>query len=188
MLTPPETFTTERLVLRRVAPSDAPAVFRNYAQDPEVVRFLLWRPHTSLAETESFLRNAVDWWEAGKEFNWVISLRGTDEAIGMIGAAPKNFKVEVGYVLARDYWGRGIMTEAGRAVVDWLRSREEIWRIGATCHVENLASARVLEKLGMEREGVLRRWNVYPNLSPEPQDSFIYAWVRSGARAGNPGS
>jgi len=135
MLTPPETFTTERLVLRRVAPSDAPAVFRNYAQDPEVVRFLLWRPHTSLAETESFLRNAVDWWEAGKEFNWVISLRGTDEAIGMIGAAPKNFKVEVGYVLARDYWGRGIMTEAGRAVVDWLRSREEIWRIGATCHV-----------------------------------------------------
>lgn len=76
--------------------------------------------------------------------------------------------------------GLGIMTEAGRAVVEWLRSNPEICRTWATCHVNNLASARILEKLGMEREGVLRRWNRYPNLSPEPQDSLVYAWVRNG--------
>ena len=52
------------------------------------------------------------------------------------------------------------------------------WRIGAVCDVENRASARVMEKAGLEREGILRRWIIHPNVGFEPRDCFSYAMVR----------
>jgi [ribosomal protein S5]-alanine N-acetyltransferase len=63
--------------------------------------------------------------------------------------------VELGYALARAYWGRGFATEAGTAVVAWALERPEIHRVWAVCDAENVASARMLEKLGMRREGPL---------------------------------
>lgn len=178
MLVPPPTFVTERLVLRPPVLTDAAAIFRNYAQDPQVTRFLLWRPHTDVTETEAFLRFCLNEWEKGTEFNWVMTLRGADEAIGMIGVRPEDFKAELGYVLARAYWGKGLVTEAARAVGEWVRSVPGLYRFWATCDVEHRASARVMEKIGMEREGVLRRHMIRPNLSPEPRDTLMYAWAR----------
>jgi [ribosomal protein S5]-alanine N-acetyltransferase len=70
------------------------------------------------------------------------------------------------------------MTEALSEVADWAMRQGDIWRIGAVCDVENLASARVMEKSGLEREGILRRWLVHPNISPEPRDCFSYAKCR----------
>lgn len=172
------TFKTERLTLRPPALSDAEAVFRNYACDPEVTRYLTWRPHTDVAQAEEFLKSCLGRWESGVELTWVITFHGMDEAIGMISCGPKDHRVELGYALARRFWGQGIMTEAARCVTGWLRASPNIYRIWATCDLENRASARVLEKIGMQREGVLRRWTIYPNISPEPRDSFVYAWVR----------
>lgn len=172
------TFTTERLTLRPPVHEDAEAIFRNYAQDPEVTRYLVWRPHPGVWETERFLKHCLAAWNSGEELTWVITLRGSDEAVGMIAARPEEFKAEIGYVLSRRYWGQGLMTEAARCVTDWLRSRPEIYRVWATCDIENVASARVLEKIGMQREGVLRRWMLRPNMSPEPRDTVVYAWVR----------
>jgi [ribosomal protein S5]-alanine N-acetyltransferase len=71
-------------------------------------------------------------------------------------------------VLARPTWGQGLMTEALSEVVGWALRQPGIWRIGDVCDVENLASARVMEKAGLEREGVLRRWGVHPNLGEVP--------------------
>ena len=70
------------------------------------------------------------------------------------------------------------MTEAVRAVVDWAFSLEEVFRVWAVCDTANTASARVLEKAGMAREGILRRWIVHPNVSSEPRDCFVYSKVR----------
>ena len=70
------------------------------------------------------------------------------------------------------------MTEALAAATDWTLGQPGIWRISGVCDVENLASARVMEKAGLVREGVLRRWIVHPNLSDAPRDSFSYAKVR----------
>jgi len=172
------TFQTERLALRPPALEDARAVFHNYARDPEVTRYLTWRPHADIGQTERFLQWCLDRWESGAEFTWVITLRGSDEAIGMVSSRREGHRANLGYVLARKFWGQGIMTEAAGCVVDWLRSTPEIYRIWAACDIENRASARVLEKLGLQREGVLRRWIVHPNISPEPRDSLLYAWVR----------
>ena len=81
-------------------------------------------------------------------------------------------------MLARPFWRRGLMTEALAEVARWAMGQPEIWRIGAVCDTENLASARVMEKSGMIREGVLQRWMLHPNVSLEPRDCFSYALTR----------
>ena len=70
------------------------------------------------------------------------------------------------------------MTEATRALVHWLLEQPSVYRIEALCDIENVASQRVLEKVGLEREGILRRWMVLPNLSETPRDMYIYGKVK----------
>jgi RimJ/RimL family protein N-acetyltransferase len=88
--------------------------------------------------------------------------------------------VDLGYALVRRWWRHGLMSEALRAVMDWALAQPEIHRVWAVCDVENHRSARVLERVGMEREGVLRRWLVHPNLSETPRDCLCYSKVKSG--------
>ena len=85
--------------------------------------------------------------------------------------------MDFGYVLARPYWGKQIMAEALGAVVEWWAQQEGVERLTATCHPDNLRSARVLEKVGMKREGVLSDHHVYPALSSERRDAVCYARV-----------
>jgi len=87
----------------------------------------------------------------------------------------------MGYIIGREYWGRGYMTEVVRAVSDWVLAQPEIHRVWAMCDVDNLASARVMEKSGMEREGRLRRWTVHPNTGPAPRDFWCYSRVKEGS-------
>ncbi len=173
---------TERLVLRPPEPADADAIFRSYAQDPEVSRYLTWRPHRSLAETQKVIRNAMAEWDGGTRFPWVIPwviTRVEDGAvIGMLGARIEGHMAVIGYVLVRSAWGHGYMTEALRAVVEALWMVPAIFRIWAVCDVENVASARVLEKSGMLREGRLARFIVHSNVSAEPRDVYCYAITR----------
>jgi ribosomal-protein-alanine N-acetyltransferase len=82
-----------------------------------------------------------------------------------------------GYVLARPFWGHGLMTEALTEIVGWALRQPLIWRIGDVCDVENLASARVMEKADLEREGVLRRWGVHPNLGEAPNRTHPSAYA-----------
>ena len=79
-------------------------------------------------------------------------------------------------MFARDAWGKGYATETLRAMVALAQSAG-VMRIEATCHVEHARSARVLEKCGFTREGVLRRHTVLPNYSSDPQDVFLYAQI-----------
>jgi RimJ/RimL family protein N-acetyltransferase len=88
---------------------------------------------------------------------------------------------DFGYVLHRQYWRRGIATEAARAVVAWVSTLEPVYRLWATCDIDNLASLRVLEKAGLSREGILRCWAIRPNISQQPRDAFVYAKVRGAA-------
>jgi RimJ/RimL family protein N-acetyltransferase len=175
---PPETITTARLVLRRGKPSDAPAVYA-YGCDPDVTRYMDWRGHASVADAATFLEDADRRWDSGEEYAWAISATPDDRRIGSVGCRVRGHAVDVGYVLSRQYWGRGYATEAARAILERARTLEGVHRVWATCDVENTASARVLEKIGMSREGILRRWAIRPNLPPQgPRDAFVYSWVR----------
>ncbi|HEX8068540.1 MAG TPA: GNAT family N-acetyltransferase [Pyrinomonadaceae bacterium] len=187
----PTHIETERLLLRPPALGDAPAIYETYARDPEVTRYLIWRPHRSLADTEEFLRAhlarrvadaddaaAQGSVEVSAEVSWVLILKEGDQLAGMLAVHPAEFRVGLGYVLGRAYWGRGLMTEAVRAVTELALAQPEVFRVWAVCDVDNRASARVLEKAGLAREGVLRRWSLHPNVSAAPRDCLCYAKVR----------
>ena len=174
----PVIIQTKRLILRKSRIYDAPVIFESYAQDPEVTRFLVWKPNQHVSETEAFLRRCAQVWEAGTNYPYVITLQDRDEAVGMLEIHAKGFILEIGYALARPYWGKGYMTEALRAIIELGLSQPDIFRVQAICDVENAGSARVMEKAGMLREGLLRRYVVHPNISPEPRDAFMYAIVK----------
>jgi RimJ/RimL family protein N-acetyltransferase len=177
-MTWPELIRTERLVLRRPVERDAAAIFDGYAQDLDVVRYLVWRPHRTVDDTHEYLRYVQHGWMTGTELTWALTFPDRDRLIGMIAIRPAGHKPDLGYVLARAYWGRGLMTEAGRAIIELAFSDPRVHRVWAVCDVDNHASARVLEKLGMTREGVLRRWIVHPNISDAPRDSLCYSRIR----------
>jgi RimJ/RimL family protein N-acetyltransferase len=175
---PSETIQTGRLILRKPRMDDAPVIFESYAQDPEVTRYLVWKPHKDMQETEQFLSACLQLWQLRKDFAYAIILREIGRLIGMFGLHPMQMKVEVGYALARPYWGKGYMTEALHAVIDWAFMQSEIYRVQAFCDVENVGSARVMEKAGMTREGLLRRYVVHPNIRDKPRDAYMYAVVK----------
>lgn len=174
----PDGFETARLILRAIDEGDAPAIFTGYAQDPIVVRFLTWRPHGALSETEDYIARCMVA-PRDKTRTYVLTGRGESQVLGAFELRrSKPYMLDFGYVLARVHWGRGLMTEALIEVVDWAMRQDSIWRIGAVCDIENPASARVMEKAGLHREGILRRWIIHPNISSEPRDCLSYAKIR----------
>ena len=81
-------------------------------------------------------------------------------------------------MLARAEWGKDYMTEALRAVIEFAFTLPKVRRVWAVCDVDNTASARVMEKAGLEREGILRKYAAHSNVSSEPRDVFCYSIVR----------
>jgi len=174
----PDVLRTWRLVLRPFRTDDAAPIFNRWAQDPEVWRYLRERPRMLLDHTERSVQRAIEGRRQGTAFPWVLGLSTDELPLGFVGLVPEGHMAQLSYMLARDAWGRGYATEAARAVVEAALELPRVYRVWAMCDVDNRASARVLEKVGMEREGTLRRYAVRPNLGPEPRDAHLYARVR----------
>lgn len=175
MNTPPEIFETERLILRRPKLDDAPDVF-TYASDPSVTKYVAFKTLKELKEAEEFLGRVDADWCKGKAFAYAICLKNTDRLIGMIAIHENpDWKTDFGYILGKEHWRKGYTTEAFKTLIAWTYSQPEVFRVGAVCDVNNPASARVMEKAGLKREAVLKRWHVAPNNSPEPADCYIYS-------------
>lgn len=175
----PEEIKVGRYTVRRIRPSDANAIHSGWATDPDVVRYLTWKPHTTIAQTQDFASRGDQEWQKGTSFPAVISPIGLPEdLIGMVHPRVVGWKVSYGWLIRRDFWDRGVATEVVRWAIEHALSHPAIFRTEASCDVANIGSARVMEKAGMTREGMLRRYNVHPTLSPEPRDSFLYAKVR----------
>jgi len=174
----PDQLETPRLRLRPPRAADASAIFARWAQDPDVTRYLTWRPHTSLAMTEHVIANLRRAWSERGERTWIITLRDDDRPLGTLAVRPDRHLASLGYALARMAWGHGYMTEAVSHVVRRVLDEPSVYRVWAVCDIDNVASQRVLEKAGLQHEGVLRRYVVHPNISPEPRDARLYAAVR----------
>ena len=174
----PDKFETARILLQPVRAGDDDAIFNTYAQDEAVVRYLIWRPHRNVSETRAYIERCIatppeverTYMVVGREDNHI---RG---AFALRQRAPH--RLDCGYVLASQWQRQGLMTEILTEVVRWALQQPSLFRIGAVCDVENIGSARVLEKCGFIREGLLRRWLVHPNISHEPRDCYSYARVR----------
>lgn len=178
-LRPPETFETARLRARPPRVADAAEAFAVYASDPVATRYLAWKPYATIEPLEEFLgRRAASWEKDDGHYAYLLFRRDTGALVGSIGMIFEGPKAMFGYVLGQAHWGRGYATEALSSLVDWTSREPRIRRAWAYCATENAASARVMAKAGLPCEGVLRRWQVFPNLGPEPRDCVFHAQVK----------
>lgn len=158
---------TEYLILRRFVKADAKAIFENYANDDEVTRFLTWPSHKDLTVTQAVLDAWVKDYQKQDQYKWAITLKEKpDEVIGDITASIRESDrkidaCEVGYVLSRAHWGKGYMSEAMRAVTRYLLKEAGFNRVMARHDVANPASGKVMQKAGLQFEGIHRQgsWN-----------------------------
>jgi RimJ/RimL family protein N-acetyltransferase len=103
-------------------------------------------------------------------------LQHSDEIVGMISCGrPLPYAAEIGYCVGRRWWGKGLMSEALDMLMATLRADPDVYRVWATCNVDNERSVRLLERADFTLEGRLARHTIYPNLGPEPRDSLLYA-------------
>ena len=166
---------TERLLLRPPTEEDAESIFARYASDAEVTRYLGWLRHTSVQDTRAFVGFSLAEWARWGVGPVMIFNKVSGVLIGASGLVMETSdRAATGYVLAQDAWGKGYATESLHAMIA-LAAEFKVARLYALCHVEHRASQRVLEKCGFQREGVLPRHSVFPNLSPEPLDVLSYA-------------
>ncbi len=177
----PPSLETERLTLRALTPSDAGEIF-SYASDPEVARYMVWEVHRSMQDAEAFLDLTMGRYESGGPPDWGIIYKGDGRLVGtsgFVGWDREHARAEVGYVLHRDYWGRGLAAEALGAMISFGFARMSLNRIEARCIAENAASARVMEKAGMAYEGTMRQREL---IKGEYWDMKLYAVLRDEFR------
>lgn len=155
-----QTIETERLYLRRFTVDDAQDMYRNWACDPEVTKYLRWQPHESVEETAGLLRIWTGQYENLNYYHWAIALKENNMAIGSIGileVSDLDESGEIGYCLGREWWGKGLMTEAARGVISFGFNQIGLNRLEAFHSVNNPASGRVMQKAGMLFEGMARQ-------------------------------
>ncbi len=150
---------TPRLVLRRFRREDAEDMYRNWASDEEVTRYLTWPPHSAVSVTGQLLDMWIAGYEDGGFFNWAMELKENGSVIGNISVVRLDEAIdaaEIGYCMGMAFRGRGLMPEALRAVTAYLFESAGMHRVWAGHDVNNPASGRVMAKAGMKKEGVLR--------------------------------
>ena len=172
---PPEVFSLMKSHLRRHRMTDVDCIFK-YASHPEVAKYADWeirKEKDSLIQ--SIDRRSVNW-SQGIEYSWVITLPEKDDAIGGASVFINHYESTIGYLLHPDYWNMGIATEASRAIIGWLSSTGEISTIRASCDTANIASIRVLEKLGFNLTGTEVNSTVRPQISGIPRDTYTFEY------------
>jgi [ribosomal protein S5]-alanine N-acetyltransferase len=169
---------TERCILRPLESADAPALLE-YFSSPELARFIGLDPFDTIIEAEAFIAQYRAAAGAGRALRWGIELRETGALIGSCGFhtwVRSDRRTEIGYELVPSMWRRGVMSEVLPAAIEWGFAEMEIHRIGALVSTDNVASMRLLEKLGFRREGVLRgnSW-----VAGQPEDLASYSLLRT---------
>lgn len=172
-----ERFESERLRFRPQRIADAAALHAAYA-DADLMRYWSSGPHRSVDDTVAYLTPGID--QAGWR-GWAITLKGFDFAIGTLAAGRRRAGVEeIGYLLTRDYWGRGYAREAVARLLDLLFIEEGCRRVFADTDPNNRPSNGLLASLGFTREGLLRaEWETHIGV----RDSVIWGMLRAEWRA-----
>ena len=173
---------TERLTLRRFEIEDAENMFYNWANDPEVTKYLTWPAHTSVEETEEILKDWMSHYDDVKFYQWAIELNELEQPIGSIGVVKMNEAAEcvsIGYCIGAKFWNKGYTTEALKEVIRFLIAEAGAGRVESFHDVNNPNSGKVMLSAGMEYEGTLRRADVN---NQGICDVAYYSKIRSAAR------
>jgi len=173
----PPVLRTDRLILRPFDSGDASDLLRLFA-DPEVVRYWSTGAWTDIAQAEAMIAEAQQGYRDGALQRYAIALADSNRLIGICnlrGRFEQNRRCELGYALGSAHWGRGYAGEALEALLGHAFGALDLNRIEADIDPRNEASARLLEKLGFRREGLMpERWIVHG----EKADTAFYGLLR----------
>ncbi|MDQ1232540.1 ribosomal-protein-alanine N-acetyltransferase [Paenibacillus sp. SORGH_AS306] len=163
---------TQRLLIREIQHSDWEAI-HTYTQLPEVTQYTAWGPNTE-ADTKAYVEEAIAQQQQSsrQDYEFAICLKDEGVLMGGIGIHVHNTNAEIGYVLNPDYQGNGYVTEAARAILAYGFETLDVHRIYATCRPANIASEKVMQKIGMTCEGIMREHWYYKG---EFHDSSLYS-------------
>ncbi|MCA1054337.1 GNAT family N-acetyltransferase [Rossellomorea aquimaris] len=150
---------TKRLFLRKMEMNDADRMFDYIFSDTRVMDHLIKGPHQSISETKARLTEITQQYESDTFCYWGMVLKESGELIGTIDLF--NFdddteNCEVGYDIGYQWWNQGYGTEALQAIVEFAFRMMNIHKISATHGMDNPASGKLMEKVGMKREGIIR--------------------------------
>lgn len=140
--------------------------------NPNVTRYMGFRTHKTVDEATQLMaqyRNGPTKWQA-------VCLG--NEVLGVVGLEVRGHQAALTIMFRPNWKARGAGREFSVPFVKWIFTHPKIWRVWAYCHVDNIPVQRVLERMGAVREGCLRRFEFFPNVSTEPQDCYVYAIVR----------
>lgn len=155
---------TNRLLLRRFVETDAQAMFDNWASDDEATKYLTWPAHQEMTVTQFMVNNWVEGYAAFNQYKWAITLKEKpNEVIGDISVVAINERTEeceIGYVISRNHWSKGYMSEAMAAVCDYLLTEGPFNRVEALHDINNPASGKVMMKAGLQYEGTHRQYGL----------------------------
>ncbi len=172
---------TDRLVLRMLSANDTFDMFE-YARDYEICKYVTWNAHESVEDSMAYLNLVEERYKNGEYFDWGVTLKETGKLVGTCGFVNTNktdSKGEIGYVLSRTYWGKGLMTEAVRRVCSHGFEFMELNRIEARVFPENTRSQDVLKKIGFCYEGTLRQQQL---IKGKYQDLMMFSMLKNEFR------
>ena len=159
-----KTIETERLILRRFKMEDAEAMYKNWASDAEVTKFLTWPPHSSNEVTKNVLQDWINNYEKDDFYQWAIILKEDgDEPIGTISVVDKDEEVNmvhIGYCIGTKWWNRGVTSEALMAIIKFFIKEVGVNRVESRHDPNNPNSGKVMMKCGMKYEGTMREADI----------------------------
>lgn len=150
---------TKRFILRKFTNNDIDDLYE-YASDNEVTQFLSWDTYKNIDMAVDYIENVLLKYSKNEIAPWGIEWKENSKLIGSIDFVQydrKNFSAEIGYVLNRKYWNKGIMTEALKEIVKFGFDEMNLTRIETKLDSRNVASEKVMQKNGLKYEGTLRK-------------------------------
>ena len=153
-----QTIETKRLILRKAVLADAEPMFRNWANDAEVTKYLTWSPHENVDATRAILASWAEEYKNDDYYQWMIVLKEIDQPIGSLLASTvgRAQSAHIGYCIGKTWWHQGLMSEALRAVINYLFDEVGYHRIESMHDPNNPHSGAVMRKCGMQYEGTSR--------------------------------
>lgn len=155
-----ETLETERIILRKFNFEDLNDMYTNWASDDEVTRYLTWPTHENRETTFKILDSWISKYSEQEYYQWAITLKEYGKVIGSISLMNinnENKSCEIGYCIGRNYWNKGITTEAFKQLIEFAFMKIGFKKIIGKHFIENIASGRVMQKCGMGYVGILEK-------------------------------
>ncbi len=147
---------TDRLILRKFNIDDAEPMFKNWASNPEVTKYLSWFAHQTIEETKEYVNKWIGRYSEKDRYNWAIVLKEINEPIGSIGVVRMNEEkklAEMGYCIGQEYWNKGYTSEALEKVIEYLFSKTDFQIIQAGHDIRNPNSGKVMKHCGLKYKG-----------------------------------